>query len=101
MKQNMLRLLETFEKEVKSKENGNETANATAISLRSWRYCVGARVKFWRRNRVPKKWSRDEAVFLAATQATQPCESSVIFLFFSFFVQIQNGRLCERKGQEF
>ena len=24
-------------------------------SLRSWRYCVGARLKFWRRSRVPKK----------------------------------------------
>ena len=26
-------------------------------SLRSWRYCVGARLKFWRRSRVPKKGS--------------------------------------------
>ena len=25
------------------------------LSLRSWRYCVGARLKFWRRSRVPKK----------------------------------------------
>ena len=32
------------------------------ISLRSWRYCVGARLKFWRRSRVPKKGSRNEAV---------------------------------------
>ena len=31
-------------------------------SLRSWRYCVGARLKFWRRSRVPKKGRRDEAV---------------------------------------
>ena len=31
-------------------------------SLRSWRYCVGARLKFWRRSRVPEKGSRDEAV---------------------------------------
>ena len=30
-------------------------------SLRSWRYCVGARLKFWPRSRVPKKGSRDEA----------------------------------------
>ena len=37
------------------------------LSLRSWRYCVGARLKFWRRSRVPKKGSRDEAVFLAAS----------------------------------
>ena len=32
------------------------------LSLRSWRYCVGARLKFWRRSRVPKKGSTDEAV---------------------------------------
>ena len=31
-------------------------------SLRSWRYCAGARLKFWRWSRVPKKGSRDEAV---------------------------------------
>ena len=31
-------------------------------SLRSWRYCVGARLKFLRRSGVPKKGSRDEAV---------------------------------------
>ena len=37
-------------------------------SLRSWRYCVGAKLKFWRRSRVPEKGSRDEAVeFLAAS----------------------------------
>ena len=30
--------------------------------LHSWRYSVGARLKFWRRSRVPKKGSRDEAV---------------------------------------
>ena len=28
-------------------------------SQRSWRYCVGARLKFWRRSRVPRKGSRD------------------------------------------
>ena len=28
---------------------------------------MGARLKFWRRSRVPKKGSRDEAVFLAAS----------------------------------
>ena len=31
-------------------------------SLRNWRYCVGARLKFWRRSRVPIKGSRDAAV---------------------------------------
>ena len=35
-------------------------------SLRSWRYCVGARLKFRRRSRVPKKGSRDEAVIATA-----------------------------------
>ena len=24
-------------------------------SLRSWQYCVGARLKFWQQSRVPKK----------------------------------------------
>ena len=33
-----------------------------SFSLRSWRYCVDARLKFWRRSRVPKKGSREEAV---------------------------------------
>ena len=28
---------------------------------------MGARLTFWRRSRVPKKGSRDEAVFLAAS----------------------------------
>ena len=32
-----------------------------AIS-RSWRYCVGVRLKFWRRSRVPKKGSRDDYI---------------------------------------
>ena len=36
--------------------------NIWISSLRSWRYCVGARLKFWRRSRVPKKGNRDEAV---------------------------------------
>ena len=32
------------------------------VACVTWRYCVGARLKFWRRSRVPKKGSRDEAV---------------------------------------
>ena len=36
--------------------------NDSSASLRSWRCCVGARLKFWRRSRVPKKGSRDKAV---------------------------------------
>ena len=39
-----------------------ESNRVSHASLRSWRYCVGARLKFWRRSRVPKKRSRDEAV---------------------------------------
>ena len=46
----------------------------TTSSLRSWRYCVGARLKFWRRSRVPKKGSRDEAVFLAARSTISESE---------------------------
>ena len=38
---------------------------AIKLSLRSWRYCVGARLKFWRQSRVPKKGSRDEAVLFS------------------------------------
>ena len=38
------------------------TSNSKEASLRSWRYCVGSRLKFWRRSRVPEKGSRDEAV---------------------------------------
>ena len=37
-------------------------ANTLGYSLRSWQYCVGARLKFWRQSRVPKKGSRDAAV---------------------------------------
>ena len=40
----------------------NVHGNLMYNSLRSWRYCVGARLKFWRRSRVPKQGSRDEAV---------------------------------------
>ena len=40
-------------------------------SLRSWRYCVGARLKFWRRSRVPKKGSRDEAVEIPPARKPQ------------------------------
>ena len=30
-------------------------------SLRSWRYCVGARLKYWRRSRVPKKATQNQS----------------------------------------
>ena len=42
------------------------------VSLRSWRYCLGARLKFRRRGAVIKKRSGDEAfefLFLAAYAA--------------------------------
>ena len=38
------------------------TTRLNKCSLRSWRYCVAARLKFWRRSCVPKKGSRDEAL---------------------------------------
>lgn len=59
MKQNMLRFLKTFEKEVK---------------LRRMR---------------------------TRQQMPQLCESSVVFVFFSIYVQIENGRICEGEGREF
>ena len=37
-------------------------------SLRSWRYYVGARLKFWWRSRVPKNGSRDKAVEIPPTR---------------------------------
>ena len=74
-------------------------------SLRSWRYCVGARLKFWRRSRVPKKGSRSAAkshstttqyrqlrrLFFAVTQALVPAQvwtalkkaESILFCFLS------------------
>ena len=58
MKQNMLRLLKNFEKEVK---------------LRRMR---------------------------TRQQMPQLCESSVVFVFFSIYVPIQNGRICEREKQD-
>ena len=38
------------------------TTRLNKCSLRSWWYCVAARLKFWRRSCVPKKGSRDEAL---------------------------------------
>ena len=52
------------------------------ISLRSWRYCLGARLKFWRRSRVPKKGSRDEAVFLAASPLVTAPPSNLTRLYY-------------------
>jgi len=40
-------------------------------SLRSCRYYVGARLKFWRRSRVPKKGSRDEVVGISRSFAAR------------------------------
>ena len=40
--------------------NGSFSLDVLLVEhLRSWRYCVGARLKFWQRSRVPKKGSRD------------------------------------------
>ena len=51
---------EKWSKPKKKKTANNNTVWTTTKtakngSLRSWRYCVGARLKFWRRSRVPKK----------------------------------------------
>ena len=62
--------------------NAKECSEKT--SLRSWRYCVGARLKFWRRSRVPKKGSRDEAVvFLAASQLVTAPSSNLTRLYYN------------------
>ena len=57
----------------------------TLNSLRSWRYCVTARLKFWRRSRVPKKGSRDEAVFLAASPPVTAPPSNLTRLYYNGF----------------
>ena len=52
-------------------------------SLHSWQYCVGARFKFWRRSRVPKKGNRDEAVFLAASPLVTAPPSNFTRLYYN------------------
>ena len=42
---------------------------------------MGARLKFWRRSRVPKKGSRDEAVFLAALPLVTAPPSNITRLY--------------------
>ena len=45
---------------------------------------MGARLKFWRRSRVPKKGSRDEAVvFLAASQLVTAPPSNLTRLYYN------------------
>ena len=44
------------EKKNNSKQQHSVNNNKNS-SLRRWRYYVGARLKFWRRSRVPKKGS--------------------------------------------
>ena len=55
------------------------------LSQRSLRYCVGARLKFWRRSRVPKRGSRDEAVelFLAASPLVTATPSNLTRLYYN------------------
>ena len=52
-------------------------------SLRSWRYCVGTRLKFWRRSRVAKKGSRDGGF--------SACDSSAVML---ITTRPQNRKWC-------
>ena len=47
------------------------TTRLNKCSLRSWRYCVGARLKFWRQSHVPKKGSRDKVVEISRCFATR------------------------------
>ena len=47
---------------IKFKTTPRNLVSSRVNSLRSWRYCVGARLKFWQRSCVPKKGSRDEVV---------------------------------------
>ena len=56
---------------------------ASVVSLRSWRYCVGARLKFWRRSRVPKQGNRDEVVFLAASPLVTAPPSNLTRLYYN------------------
>ena len=44
---------------------------------------MGARLKFWRRSRVPKKESRDEAVFLAASPLVTAPPSNLTRLYYN------------------
>ena len=44
---------------------------------------MGARLKFWRRSRVPKKGSRDEAVFLAASPLVTAPPSNLTRLYYN------------------
>ena len=59
------------------------------VGTSSWRYCVGTRLKFWRRSRVPKKGSRDEAVeillpvFLAASLLVTAPPSNLTRLYYN------------------
>ena len=46
----------------KNDKMASRTDRKPCVSLRSWRYCLGARFKFWWRSGVPKKGSRDEVV---------------------------------------
>ena len=44
---------------------------------------MGARLKFWRRSRVPKKGSRDEAVFLAASPLVTAPPSNLTRIYYN------------------
>ena len=44
---------------------------------------MGARLKFWRRSRLPKKGSRDEAVFLAASPLVTAPPSNLTRLYYN------------------
>ena len=52
-------------------------------SLRSWRYQCGCEIKVLAAGRVPKKGSRDEAVFLAASPLVTAPPSNLTRLYYN------------------
>ena len=56
----------------------SSTCDQCCASLCSWRYCVGARLKFWRRSRVPKKGSRSISRGFAARDGSAVKSHSTI-----------------------
>ena len=60
---------------IKFKTTPRNLVSSRVNSLRSWRYCVGARLKFWQRSCVPKKGSRDEVVEIPSRLRRRDCSA--------------------------
>ena len=68
----------------KNVKTASRTDRKPSVSLRSWRYCVGARLKFWWRSRVPKKGSGTRwFVFLAASPLVTAPPSNLTRLYYN------------------